>query len=65
MRDNEVLGYVEATATIFFVEGHVACQYCPLLETYARDQCRRTGEYIVNTHTIGFDCPLAWKESEK
>lgn len=58
--------YIEATATIFFEENHVACQYCPLLETYARNQCRRTGEYLIDTRaTIGYDCPLKFKKGEE
>lgn len=37
----------------------VCCARCPLLETYARKQCRRTGEYIVDDRFVGFWCPLA------
>ena len=55
---NEVLEYEAATVTIFFEKDHVACQYCPLLETYARKQCRRTGEYIVDDRVVGGWCPL-------
>lgn len=36
----------------------VCCALCPLLETYARKQCRRTGEYIVNERGVGYWCPL-------
>lgn len=63
---NEVLHYIAATVYIYFEKNHLACKYCPLLETYSRDQCRRTGEYILNTHTIGYECPLHFeaKESE-
>ena len=50
--------YTTMTVEIHFPEDRVCCQYCPLLETYSRDQCRRTGEYILNIHTIGYDCPL-------
>ncbi len=66
MANNEVLRYITATVDIHFEENHVACVYCPLLETYSRNQCRRTGEYILNTHTIGYECPLHFetKESE-
>ena len=60
----ECLHYIKATVDIYFEKDHASCQYCPLLETYARDQCRRTGEYIVNTHGIGYDCPLKF-EKEK
>ena len=51
--------YEKRTVDIFFEPDHVACAYCPLLETYARNQCRRTGEYIVDTrYTVGRWCPL-------
>lgn len=53
--------YTTMTVDIHFPEDKVCCQYCPLLETYSRDQCRRTGEYILNIHTIGYDCPLQLK----
>ena len=33
-----VLEYTEATVSIFFEPDHVACAFCPLLETYARAQ---------------------------
>ena len=57
--------YTEATVSIFFEPEHVACQYCPLLETYARNQCRRTGEYIIDTRfTVGRYCPLKIREEE-
>lgn len=57
-----VLAYTEATVSIFFEPDHVACAYCPLLETYARAQCRRTGEYIIDTrYTVGRYCPLEIK----
>lgn len=51
--------YAHATANIYFEAEHVACAYCPMLETYARNQCRMTGEYIVDTrYTTGGRCPL-------
>ena len=57
-----VLAYTEATVSIFFEPDHVACAFCPLLETYARAQCRRTGEYIIDTrYTVGRYCPLEIK----
>lgn len=57
-----VLKYTEATVSIFFEPDHVACAFCPLLETYARAQCRRTGEYIIDTrYTVGRYCPLQIK----
>ena len=55
---NGVLEYEGFNASIFFEVNHVACQYCPLLETYARNQCRLTGEYILDTRTTGWRCPL-------
>ena len=59
---NSTLWYTEATINIFFPEGHVCCDLCPLLETYARKQCRRTGEYLLDTRGIGYNCPLNFKE---
>ena len=60
---NGVEKYSEATVSIFFEPGHEACAYCPLLETYARAQFRKTGEYIVDTrYTVGRWCPLKFKE---
>lgn len=61
---NGILEYTETTVSIFFEPDHVACQFCPLLETYARNQCRRTGEYIIDTRfTVGRYCPLKFKEA--
>ncbi len=61
-----MIEYVEAKVSIFFEPDHVACQYCPLLETYARAQCRRTGEYIVDTRfTVGRYCPLIFKDEKE
>ena len=59
-----VLKYEEATVAIFFPEGRSCCQFCPLLETYARNQCRRTGEYIADTRGRGIWCPLEWREDD-
>lgn len=59
---NGVSDYVEAEVSIFFEKDHVACMYCPLLETYARNQCRKTGEYILDTRVVGRWCPLNIKE---
>lgn len=61
-----VFAYTEATVSIFFEPDHVACAFCPLLETYARAQCRRTGEYIIDTrYTVGRFCPLQIKEANE
>lgn len=62
---NSTLWYTEAQISIFFPEGHVCCDLCPLLETYARKQCRRTGEYLLDTRGVGFECPLQFKERSK
>ena len=61
---NGVLSYAEASVSIFFEPEHVGCAWCPLLETYARKQCRRTGEYIVDDRITGRYCPLKFKEGE-
>lgn len=54
--------YVTMSCDIYFELGKVACRFCPLLETYARNQCRRTGEYIVDPNvTVGRWCPLEEK----
>ncbi len=63
--ENEVSWYTEAQATIFFPEGQVSCRYCPILETYARNQCRLTGEYLADTRTIGYMCPLKFIEKQE
>lgn len=60
---NGVRYYTQATVDIYFPEGHVCCDLCPLMETYARKQCRRTGEYLLDTRaTVGYECPLIFKE---
>lgn len=56
--------YTTAMVEISFPEDRVCCEFCPLLETYARAQCRRTGEYIADRRGIGYDCPLIFKEDE-
>lgn len=58
MIEHGVSNYQRAAVDIFFPEGHVCCDLCPLLETYARKQCRRTGEYIFDSRTTGLSCPL-------
>lgn len=56
--------YIKASVDIYFPAG-VACQFCPLLETYSRNMCRRTGEYIADTRGIGMYCPLDIQEEVK
>lgn len=64
---NSVAWYAEATVKLYFPEGRVCCELCPLMETYARKQCRRTGEYLsVDTSvTTGYECPLDFEIKEK
>lgn len=64
MRNNGVLWYTKSGATIFFPEGQVRCSLCPCLETYSRNQCRLTGEYIVDIRAIGYRCPLEFEEAK-
>ena len=56
--------YTKTTLEIFFPEGHVCCDLCPALETYARKQCRRTGEYLLDTRITGVWCPLIFEDKE-
>lgn len=63
--ENGVSWYTEAQAKIFFPEGQVSCRYCPILETYSRNQCRLTGEYLADTRTIGYMCPLKFIEKQE
>lgn len=59
---NGVSFFTMATAQLFFPEDHVCCDLCPLMETYARKQCRRTGEYLLNTRdVVGYNCPLTFE----
>lgn len=56
---NGVAWYTEATAKVFFPTDHVCCDFCPIMETYARKQCRLTGEYLADTRcNVGYMCPL-------
>lgn len=58
--------YTEATVKIYFPEGYTCCDLCPLLETYARKQCRRTGEYLIDTkNVVGWECPLKFKQKKE
>lgn len=62
MSRNEKSGctsYLEAKAKIYFPNGDVKCSLCACLETYARAQCRLTGEYLVLPNSsVGMWCPL-------
>lgn len=61
---NQVTYYTKGTVTIAFPEDDVRCRLCPLLETYARPQCRMTGEYLAEGYLIGGMCPLKFEEEE-
>ena len=50
--------YITRTVDIHFTGDAICCARCPLLETYARKQCRKTAEYIVDDRTVGGWCPL-------
>lgn len=70
MSKHEFIGgvryYTIATATIGFPENRVVCRFCPMLETYAREQCRLTGEYLVLTdQCVGGRCPLKFETEEQ
>ena len=57
--------YVHAQVDIYFEPDHVACAYCPALETYSRNTCRLSGEYIIDTRTVGKWCKLNILSGEK
>lgn len=62
---NGVYQYTTASVEIHFPDGNVCCDLCPLMETYARKQCRRTGEYLLDTRvTVGYECPLKFNKEE-
>lgn len=57
--------YDKVSVDIFFPKDHICCDLCPLMETYARKQCRRTGEYLLDTRvTVGYLCPLNFENKE-
>lgn len=59
-----VTEYTTAVAYIHFQKGEEKCLYCPFLETYSRDMCRQTGEYIVDRRVRGKWCPLIFEEEK-
>ena len=61
----ECLEYDALDVTIYFPKGHVCCDFCPLLETYARKQCRRTGEYILDSRGRGIWCPMERRDNNE
>lgn len=54
--------YETAICEIYFQKDSASCQFCPLLQTYSRNQCMRTGELIVDTRGRGMWCPLKFLE---
>ena len=56
--ESSCLSYQKRWVDINFTGEDVRCSLCPLLETYARKQCRRTGEYILDDRVVGRWCPL-------
>lgn len=58
MTEDKCLTYVKRVVEVYFSGDAVCCARCPLLETYARKQCRRTGEYILDDRVVGGWCPL-------
>lgn len=61
--EDKCLTYTKRTVEINFTGETVCCARCPLLETYAREQCRKTGEYIVDDRVVGGWCPLVDPET--
>lgn len=57
MRD-EVYTPVECRVSLFFKAGHIECNFCHLLQTYDRRECRRTGELLLPGQLRGMYCPL-------
>lgn len=57
--------YTCGIAHIYFPTDRVSCELCPVLETYARKQCRLTGEYLADTRGVGYLCPLEFVEREE
>lgn len=56
---SSVTAYIATCATIYFPEEEgIQCKLCPCLETYARKQCRLTGEYLADGYLRGGLCPL-------
>ena len=61
---NSCTDYELTIARIPFWDGPVRCDICPCMETYARKQCRLTGEYLGDTKRRGYLCPLIDIEKE-
>lgn len=55
-RTEEIYIPCECRVSIFFPAGHIECDICPLLQTYSRRQCMRTGELIPAWQKRGYCC---------
>lgn len=62
---NSCTDYTIAVAKLSFWDGPIRCEICPCLETYARKQCRMTGEYLTDTRVKGWTCPLIEVDKEE
>ena len=64
--DKGVSYYTKGKVEVSFPEDDVCCYRCPLMGIESksdREYCRRTGEYLpAPRHTIGYDCPINFKE---
>nr|DAY44613.1 MAG TPA: zinc finger Ran-binding domain-containing protein [Caudoviricetes sp.] len=59
------LNYKLAIAKLAFWDGDIRCESCACMETYARKQCRLTGEYLGDTRGRGHICPLIPVDSDE
>lgn len=63
---NNCTKYISTVLDIHFPEEKgVCCALCPVMETYARKQCRRTGEYLYDGQVRGHLCPLVEVKEEE
>lgn len=64
-KSDGVRSYTRAVVDIYFTEGEERCKYCPMLQTYSRPYCQRTGELIVDTLGRGMYCPLKFDDKKE
>lgn len=63
---NCVTSYITTQVAIHFPEEEgIQCKLCPCMETYARKQCRLTGEYLADGYLRGGLCPLQFNERKE
>lgn len=55
---NKRIEYFYADVVLCFDPDYIDCKHCPLLETYSREVCRVTGEFIPNDKCVGNWCPF-------